>query len=54
MNFLSLVVCVIGLLMYALSGDGRLVHIGDTMFWTGLLATLLSFGGFSFWWKPKA
>jgi hypothetical protein len=44
---LALIVCVIGLLMYALASDGKVIHIGDVMFWTGLLAFLI--GGGSWW-----
>jgi hypothetical protein len=33
---------VIGLLMYALSGNPKIVEIGRIMFWTGLLAFLLT------------
>lgn len=39
--FLSLLICVVGLLMYALSANGKLVAIGQDMFWVGLLAFLL-------------
>jgi hypothetical protein len=38
---LALLVCVIGLLMYALSANPKLVTIGLHMFWVGLLAFLL-------------
>ncbi len=38
--WLPLVVCVVGLLVYALS-DGKVVAIGHTMFGAGLLAFLL-------------
>lgn len=37
----SLVVCLVGVLMYALSANPKLVQIGDRMFWVGLLAFLL-------------
>jgi Na+/phosphate symporter len=38
--YLSLLVCVIGLLMYALSANPKLVRIGEIMFFAGLLAFL--------------
>jgi hypothetical protein len=38
---LPLLICVIGLLMYALSANPKLVTIGEDMFWVGLLAFLL-------------
>lgn len=40
----SLLVSIIGLLMYALSTNGKVVEIGRIMFWTGLLAFLLGGG----------
>ncbi len=39
--YLNLLVAVIGLLMYALSANGKLVEIGRIMFFCGLLAFLL-------------
>lgn len=39
--YLSLLVAVVGLLMFALSTNGKIVEIGKIMFWTGLLAFLL-------------
>jgi hypothetical protein len=42
---LTLLVAVIGLLMYALCSNPKLVEVGRIMFWTGLLAFLLG-GGF--------
>ncbi len=39
--FFSLLVALIGVLMYALCVNGKLVEIGRIMFWTGLLAFLL-------------
>jgi hypothetical protein len=42
---LTLLVAVIGLLMYALCSNSKLVEVGRIMFWTGLLAFLLG-GGF--------
>jgi Na+/phosphate symporter len=41
---LPLLVCIIGLLMYALSANPKLVEIGRIMFFAGLLATLLGAG----------
>jgi hypothetical protein len=41
---LPLAVALVGVLMYALSANGKLVEIGRIMFWTGLLAFLLQFG----------
>jgi hypothetical protein len=37
----SALVCLVGLLMYALSANPKLTVIGLHMFWVGLLATLL-------------
>jgi hypothetical protein len=39
-----LLIAVIGLLMYALAANGKVVEIGRIMFWTGLLAFLLGGG----------
>lgn len=41
---LSALVCLIGVLMYALSANPKLVEIGRMMFWVGLLAFLLTLG----------
>ena len=38
---LALLICLIGLLMYALSANAKLVQIGFAMFEVGLLAFLL-------------
>jgi hypothetical protein len=38
---IALIIAVIGLLMYALAANGKVVEIGRIMFWTGLLAFLL-------------
>lgn len=38
---LPLLVCIIGLLMYALASNPKVVEIGRMMFWVGLLACLL-------------
>lgn len=35
-------VCLVGLLMYALATNGKLVRIGEIMFFCGLLAMLLT------------
>jgi Na+/phosphate symporter len=39
--YLSLLICVIGLLMYALAANAKLVEIGRMMVFAGLLAFLL-------------
>jgi hypothetical protein len=41
---LTLLVSLIGLLMYVLCSNPKLVEIGRIMFWTGLLAFLLGGG----------
>jgi hypothetical protein len=43
---LTLLVALIGLLMYVLASNPKVVEIGRIMFWTGLLAFLLG-GGFA-------
>jgi len=43
--YLSLLVALAGVLMYALSANPKLVEIGRIMFWTGLLAFLLRMVG---------
>lgn len=40
----TLLVAVVGLLMYALCANPKLVEVGRIMFWTGLLAFLLGGG----------
>jgi hypothetical protein len=40
----SLLIALIGLLMYVLAGNPKVVEIGRIMFWTGLLAFLLGGG----------
>jgi hypothetical protein len=40
--YLSLLVSLVGLLMYALSTNAKLVELGRMMFWVGLLAFLLT------------
>jgi hypothetical protein len=39
--YLSLLICLVGLIMYALAKDGKVVEIGRIMFAFGLLAFLL-------------
>ena len=39
-----LLIALIGLLMYALAANPKVVEIGRILFWTGLLAFLLRFG----------
>jgi hypothetical protein len=41
---LSLLIALIGLLMYVLASNPKVVEIGRIMFWTGLLAFLLGGG----------
>ena len=41
--YFSLLVALIGVLMYALCVNPKLQEIGRIMFWTGLLAFLLGF-----------
>lgn len=40
--FLSLLIALVGVLMYALSANPKLQEIGRIMFFSGLLAFLLS------------
>jgi Na+/phosphate symporter len=40
--YLSLLVCLVGVLMYALSANPKLVEIGRISFFAGLLGFLLS------------
>ena len=39
--YLSLLVCVIGALVYALSANPKMCELGRLSFWVGLLAFLL-------------
>ncbi len=39
---IALLVALVGLLMYVLASNTKLVEIGRIMFWTGLLAFLLN------------
>lgn len=43
--YLPLLISIVGLLMYALSANPKVVEIGRIMFWTGLLAFLLGGAG---------
>lgn len=43
--YFSLLVAIVGLLMYALAKNPKVEEIGKIMFWTGLLAFLLLFRG---------
>jgi hypothetical protein len=38
---LPLLFCIVGLLIYVLATNGKVVEIGRTLFWCGLLAFLL-------------
>lgn len=44
-SYLPLLVAVVGLLMFALATNPKLVEIGRTMMWTGLLVTLFALAG---------
>jgi hypothetical protein len=43
--YLSLLVAIVGVLMYALSTNGKIVEIGRICFFCGLLAFLIVAGG---------
>jgi len=43
--YFPLLICIIGLLMFVLASNAKLARIGEHMFWTGLLVTLLSTAG---------
>lgn len=43
--YFSLLVALVGVLMYALCVNGKLQEIGRICFWTGLLAFLFRFTG---------
>jgi hypothetical protein len=45
--YFSLLVALVGVLMYALCTNPKLIEIGRIMFWTGLLAFLMGFAGAS-------
>lgn len=42
-NYFSLLVCIIGVLLYAFT-QNKAQEVGRIMFWTGLLAFLLQVG----------
>lgn len=42
--YVPLVVCLVGMLLFALS-DAKVSTLGKDMFWTGLLVTLVSLSG---------
>ena len=42
---LALLVCIVGLVVYAISNNGKAQALALDCFWVGLLAFLLSFGG---------
>lgn len=44
-GFLSLIVAVIGLVLYFIATNAKVGECGRVMFWTGLLAFLLANGG---------
>ncbi len=46
-GFLSLIVSVIGLVIYFVATNPKVNEVGRTMFWTGLLAFLLAYGSHS-------
>jgi hypothetical protein len=43
--WLSLLICIAGLVTYALSSNSKAQAIGLDCFWVGLLVFLLRFGG---------
>lgn len=42
MTIIQLIVLVVGLIMYMISSNPKLVEVGRMMFWTGILSFLLS------------
>lgn len=42
--YLSLLVCIVGALIFAISANAKASALGKDMFWTGLLAFLLTVG----------
>lgn len=45
--YLSLLVCILGLVIYLITNHAKASELGRAMFWVGLLAFLLEFGGAS-------
>ena len=45
MIYLSLLICIIGALVYALATNAKFQSLGKDMFWCGLLAFLLGATG---------
>ena len=43
-GFLSLIVCVVGLVLYFIASNPKVAEVGRVCFWTGLLAFLLANG----------
>lgn len=43
--YFTLLVALVGLLMFALASPSKVQEIGRIMFWTGLLAFLLGYTG---------
>jgi len=43
--YFSLLIAIIGLLIYAFVANPKLAEVGRIMFWTGLLAFLFGFSG---------
>jgi hypothetical protein len=41
MFIIQIIICVAGVLMYALASNPKVTEIGRIMFWTGLLSILL-------------
>ena len=39
---LPIIICVVGLIMYMIATNPKVAEVGRMMFWTGLLATMLS------------
>ena len=44
-GFLSLIVAVVGVVIYFIATNAKVSECGRVMFWTGLLAFLLANGG---------
>lgn len=43
-NIIPLIVCIVGLLLYVFAPQAKAQRVGEIMFFSGLLATLLSGG----------